>query len=358
MSESLSDCCSPCCPPVAPTINIPGSTGASAYTFTTANFVVPAVNATVPVSVFDTSMLVVGENVILPGPANFRVTAITSGISVTLQFLNYNGDVAVGSTISGGALLTPAGAQGINAFAVTTAAFVIPAALANVTVAVFQSQMLAVGENVFASDGTHFGNFKVVSLPTTSSVQLEWLNFTGDSATGSTIAAGALIVPALVNPVPVAAGGTGSSTAAGARTNLGAAASGANGDITSLTGITTPLPISEGGTGQTTAAAALAALAAAPLPIANGGTGQASATTGLAALITAGKTGTFVANGATAVVVANANVTASSVIIFTLKTVGGTPAGAPFCSAITATTGFSVKAVAGDTSTYNYVVIN
>lgn len=68
--------------------------------------------------------------------------------------------------------------------------------------------------------------------------------------------------------------------------------------------------------------------------------------------------GTVTANGASAVVVANTNVTANSVVIFTLKTVGGTPAGAPFLSAVTAGTGFSVKAVAGDTSVYNYLVIN
>lgn len=45
-----------------------------------------------------------------------------------------------------------------------------------------------------------------------------------------------------------------------ARVNIGAAKSGANADITSLSGLTTPLPISEGGTGTTTPAAALAAL--------------------------------------------------------------------------------------------------
>lgn len=66
--------------------------------------------------------------------------------------------------------------------------------------------------------------------------------------------------------------------------------------------------------------------------------------------------GTFTANGATAVVVANTAVSANSVITFTLKTVGGTPAGAPFLSAVTAGTGFSVKAVAGDTSVYNYQI--
>jgi hypothetical protein len=46
-------------------------------------------------------------------------------------------------------------------------------------------------------------------------------------------------------------GGTGASTSAAARANLGAAAAGANNDITALTGLTTVLPASEGGTGAT-----------------------------------------------------------------------------------------------------------
>ncbi|MCG3774756.1 MAG: hypothetical protein JW395_1581 [Nitrospira sp.] len=48
--------------------------------------------------------------------------------------------------------------------------------------------------------------------------------------------------------LPVAQGGTGGTTAAAARSALGAAASGANSDITSLTGLTTPLSIAQGGT--------------------------------------------------------------------------------------------------------------
>jgi microcystin-dependent protein len=47
--------------------------------------------------------------------------------------------------------------------------------------------------------------------------------------------------------------------------NANAAASGANTDITSLTGLTTPLGIAFGGTGASTASAALLALAGAPL---------------------------------------------------------------------------------------------
>jgi hypothetical protein len=52
--------------------------------------------------------------------------------------------------------------------------------------------------------------------------------------------------------IAVANGGTGATSASGARTNLGAAASGANSDITSLTGLTTALSVGQGGTGATT----------------------------------------------------------------------------------------------------------
>lgn len=89
----------------------------------------------------------------------------------------------------------------------------------------------------------------------------------------------------LTTPIVVSDGGTGATTASGARLNLGitlfadaivtattgasvratigAAASGANNDITSLTGLTTPLSVAQGGTGAADAAGARTSLGAA-----------------------------------------------------------------------------------------------
>ena len=67
-------------------------------------------------------------------------------------------------------------------------------------------------------------------------------------------------------------------------------------------------------------------------------------------------TGTFTANGATAVTVANTKVTANSQVSFTLGTVGGTVGAVPAIKTITPGTGFTVAATASDTSVYNYLI--
>jgi len=69
------------------------------------------------------------------------------------------------------------------------------------------------------------------------------------------------------------------------------------------------------------------------------------------------KVGTFTANGATPVTVADSRVTAGSQIAATLKTVGGTPGvSAPAVATITPQTGFNIAALALDTSVYNYEI--
>ena len=72
--------------------------------------------------------------------------------------------------------------------------------------------------------------------------------------TASPTFTGTVTIPtlALTNDLAVVDGGTGASTAANARTNLSAASSGANSDITSITGLTTALTVAQGGTGVAT----------------------------------------------------------------------------------------------------------
>lgn len=74
---------------------------------------------------------------------------------------------------------------------------------------------------------------------------------------------------ALTTAIAVFQGGTGASDPTTARTNLGAAKSGANGDITSLSGLTSALSVAQGGTGANNATTARTNLLAAGLNDAN-----------------------------------------------------------------------------------------
>lgn len=121
--------CTPNCCTTVQTVNVPGSTGSSgvngtngidAFTLTTQDFTVPAIGSTAGVSVQSSVWMVIGQQLILGagssgiggGPANFKVTAISTTTSCTLQFLGYPGDVAPGATISAGAVVSPSGIMG------------------------------------------------------------------------------------------------------------------------------------------------------------------------------------------------------------------------------------------------------
>lgn len=71
-----------------------------------------------------------------------------------------------------------------------------------------------------------------------------------------------------------------------------------------------------------------------------------------------GSSDTVTLNGATGVDVANTAVTANSIIVFTLKTVGGTVGAYPSIKTITPGTGFNVAGTALDTSVYNYRIVS
>jgi hypothetical protein len=69
--------------------------------------------------------------------------------------------------------------------------------------------------------------------------------------------------------------------------------------------------------------------------------------------------GTCVANNATAVTVLNANVTANSLIVLTVKTASaGANNGEAVVSATSPGVSFTIESGAADTSTYNYFILN
>jgi hypothetical protein len=80
---------------------------------------------------------------------------------------------------------------------------------------------------------------------------------------------------------------------------------------------------------------------------------------GTAGSVVGRTTKTVNANGTTNVSVSDTSVTANSVVILTLKTAGGSAIiGPAYVFSLTPGTGFSIKSQVGDTSTYNYLIIN
>lgn len=110
--------------------------------------------------------------------------------------------------------------------------------------------------NVTAAGTLATVNGNVGTFGSTSAVPVVTVNAKGLVTGVSTVALGTLATQSGTFSGISSGTNTGDQTRAG----LGAAASGANGDITSLTGLTTPLSIAQGGTGGGTAAIARTAL--------------------------------------------------------------------------------------------------
>ena len=68
-------------------------------------------------------------------------------------------------------------------------------------------------------------------------------------------------------------------------------------------------------------------------------------------------TGTFTLNGATNVVVNNANLAVGDLVVYSLRTVGGTVGTHPVMKTRTNGTGFAVAGTASDTSIYDYRIM-
>jgi hypothetical protein len=122
--------------------------------------------------------------------------------------------VAVPGTEGDAGLPGTDGVDGIDAFTTTTADITIPAAAGNVTTPAVQTFVstlwMGIGQKIFISDGTQFGTFEVLTLPSGTSATLEWLEYAGESGFATlVIDSGATVSPsgtqpALATPLPTA----------------------------------------------------------------------------------------------------------------------------------------------------------
>lgn len=121
MSLPASCCTSSCSPQVTEIPGAQGATGAAgsdgtdginAFTTLTSNLTIPAVGASVSVTVADNSWMVVGQTVFAGDGVDkgtFSVASKTGSTQVSLTFLNAQGDSSVGAVIGSGGTVSPSG---------------------------------------------------------------------------------------------------------------------------------------------------------------------------------------------------------------------------------------------------------
>lgn len=92
----------------------PGANGRDAYTTTVSTMIMPAVNSTASVTVFDNQMFSVGSRAYLQGVGYFRVNELTGTTSITLKNLGSIANLPVGALIGQGIKLSNAGEPGYS----------------------------------------------------------------------------------------------------------------------------------------------------------------------------------------------------------------------------------------------------
>lgn len=145
----------------------------------------------------------------------------------------------------------------INAEGELVAGIVTPTALSSATIALIGSGAFSV-ESADWTTATAYAVGDLVrynaSVATDGTYVCAVAHTSGTFATDLAAGKWTLIAleAAVTYPISIANGGTGATSASDARTALSAAKSGANSDISSLTGLSTPLSVAQGGTGAIT----------------------------------------------------------------------------------------------------------
>jgi len=193
-----------------------GTDGSNAYTATTQSLTQPAADGNVSVTVGDAAWMGIGQIIFLVGGGYYEVMQVVSN-TVTLKNLAYIGNAGVATIIGTGAKISPAGPEGTITSITTTLDDIAPAGTAGTLI-------VHNGTDYVAFDAV-LNNYRLPRIDTTVAKKITWdfINLSTWTLNGQ---------------LPVASGGTGAANIAAARANLSAAVSGANGDITSLTALT------------------------------------------------------------------------------------------------------------------------
>lgn len=179
-----------------------GTDGQPAYSRTTAEFIQPAVEATVTIPLQSASWLVAGLPVGIDGVGLYMVTAVApEDDEITIRNVGMT-EIEAGATVAADKLVVVAGypgdrgengmngANGKNAFSHMTATFTQPSVGGSTTVSIFDTSWMVSGQIVYVSTGGWY-QVESVSSPWNSAV-LKNLGYPPSITPGTTVGMGSV----------------------------------------------------------------------------------------------------------------------------------------------------------------------
>jgi len=149
-------------------------------TETTASFITPAIGSNVTVSVQNSRWIAPGSTILIQGAGAYMVTSVTGTTSIDVQSLASTGNVLPNTPINAGADVRARDDTihiPLRKLTETTASFIAPAIGSDVTVSVQNSQSIARGSTILIQGA---GAYMVISVPSTTSIDVQNLGSTGN----------------------------------------------------------------------------------------------------------------------------------------------------------------------------------